>query len=215
MVKKPRKRIVVWLIIFAILVGILSYASNILQPLIIDIAEEETRSLLANKLNDKNLQLQDYVIQCGELYNYSTNDAGEIVLISANTVAINTLCMMSQYEIQNVLSTFADEKINISIGALLGGSLFADLGKNIAINVYSVGTSSVEWKTTFVSYGINQTLHRSFIVITSTINIILPMQSKTITSVNEIMIAENVIVGTVPETYLTEMDDNTALDLIP
>ncbi len=213
--KKTKKRLVTLLVIVLIVVSLVSYNSMVLQPLIIKIAEEETRLLLAQKLNDKNLKIQEYVEKYDNLYDYKRNDKGEIVLISANTSAINVLCMMSQYEIQSILNTFADEKIHISVGALIGGSLFADLGDKIAITVYSLGTSTVEWKSQFTSCGINQTLHRSFIVIKSSVSIILPTQSKNITMTTELLVAENVLVGTVPDTYLTGIDDSSILDLVP
>ena len=63
------------------------------------------------------------------------------------------------------------------------------------------GNIETEIKSEFTSVGINQTLHRIYLNLTCTVDILTPFESigKSITS--QVLLTETVIVGTVPDTY--------------
>ncbi|MFI3228717.1 MAG: sporulation protein YunB [Bacillota bacterium] len=214
-IKRPKRRLIALIIIIIVAIIAISYGNHVIYPLLLSIAEEETRLILAEKINIAGTSLLTYVAMYSDLYSYTYNTSGDLVLISANTTVINQLYIIAQAEIQAELSTLSEEKINIPIGAFLGSSLLADLGKNIGINIYPVGTATIEWSSEFVSTGINQSIHRTSIIVTSTVEILIPIEAETITMCTEIIVAENIIVGDVPDTYLIGADSSNMLDLIP
>ena len=79
--------------------------------------------------------------------------------------------------------------------------LLAGIGPKIKITISSIGNVKTDLKSEFSSKGINQTLHRVYLQVDCEVNILTPFNkiSKRIT--NQILIAENVIVGNIPDTY--------------
>ena len=53
----------------------------------------------------------------------------------------------------------------------------------------------------FESAGINQTRHRIYLEIKSKMGVVAPFVSKRVEVINEVNIAETVLIGDVPETY--------------
>lgn len=87
-------------------------------------------------------------------------------------------------------------------GSFTGFKLLAGRGPTVKIKIVSSGNVQTDLKSEFTSQGINQTLHRAFLEVKSNVNILTPFDiiQKEIT--NQVLLAENVIVGNVPNTYL-------------
>ena len=64
-----------------------------------------------------------------------------------------------------------------------------------------MGNVQTDLKSEFISQGINQTLHRVYLQIDCEISILTPFDNLTKRITNQILIAENIIVGHIPDTY--------------
>ena len=69
------------------------------------------------------------------------------------------------------------------------------------VKIMPVGTVNTEYKTEFISTGINQTRHRVFLEIKSKMTIVAPFTNKTVEVVNNVDVAETVLIGDVPDTF--------------
>lgn len=71
-------------------------------------------------------------------------------------------------------------------------------------------------KSEFTSQGINQTLHRIYLNVKCRVNILTPFQDLEKEITNQVLLAENVIVGRIPNTYynLEGINGSNALDII-
>ena len=65
------------------------------------------------------------------------------------------------------------------------------------------------------SAGINQALHRITLELTGTIRIILPGRASSLSICARAPVAENAIVGDVPEAYTNVANEEDLLNLIP
>jgi hypothetical protein len=74
-------------------------------------------------------------------------------------------------------------------------------GPKLRFNILSNEKFKSSVKTNFVEKGINQTLFELYIVFEVEITVSLPFKSTKIPVASEFLIAETVIVGTVPEAY--------------
>lgn len=89
------------------------------------------------------------------------------------------------------------------------------LGVKIAIS--SVGDVETDLKSEFTAQGINQTLHRVYLQVKCHVNILTPFDNISQDITNQVLLMENVIVGTIPNTYynLEGMNGNSdALEVI-
>ena len=79
--------------------------------------------------------------------------------------------------------------------------IFAGHGPIIHIKISSIGNVKTDLKSEFSAKGINQTLHRVYLKVDCEISILTPFNNITKKITNQVLIAENVIVGHIPETY--------------
>ena len=89
-----------------------------------------------------------------------------------------------------------------------------DLG--VPITISSIGNVETDLKSEFSAQGINQTLHRVYLQIKCQVSILTPYNNITEIITNQVLIAENVIVGRIPSTYynLNGLDNSNAIDII-
>ena len=79
--------------------------------------------------------------------------------------------------------------------------LLAGHGPTIHIKISSIGNVKTDLKSEFSAKGINQTLHRVYLQVDCEVSILTPFNNITKRITNQVLIAENVIVGHIPETY--------------
>lgn len=85
------------------------------------------------------------------------------------------------------------------------------------ITISSVGDVETDLKSEFTAQGVNQTLHRVYLQVRCTVNILTPFDNISREISNQVLLMENVIVGNIPNTYynLEGMNGNSdALEVI-
>lgn len=173
-----------------------------LKPTIIQISEsrahliatEAIHKVLYEKvLNDVNYNDLVYVHKDTQL---------RITMMQANTIKINRIVSQANLEIKNTLLNLSDESFQIPLGQTLGSQILANYGPRINVKIVPVGTVDVKFLDEFQQAGINQVRHILYLNVATTVKIVVPLATKGITVSNQIPIAETIIVGQVPETYL-------------
>ncbi|MDD7414158.1 MAG: sporulation protein YunB, partial [bacterium] len=78
-----------------------------------------------------------------------------------------------------------------------------------------VGSVTTAFATSFESAGINQTRHEISLQASVLMRIIVPTGADSVTVDTLVPIAESIIVGQVPSTYVNVPSDEDALNLVP
>ena len=86
-------------------------------------------------------------------------------------------------------------------GSFTGFKLLAGKGPGVKIEIASIGDVETDLKSEFTAQGINQTLHRIYLQVKCKVNILTPFQDLEKEITNQILLAENIIVGHIPESY--------------
>ena len=142
-------------------------------------------------------------------YNYksltcvSRNDKGEIDMVSTDSLKINELASKSATETYNYLDRNAKLGVDVPIFAFTGIKLVSGFGVPIKMQLISVSSVKSEIISSFTQAGINQTRHTLTLSITSTVSLITKTSVKTVTDKISILIFDNLIIGKVPEIYLS------------
>lgn len=63
------------------------------------------------------------------------------------------------------------------------------------------GTVETDLKSEFKEAGINQTLHRIYLEVRCNVSILTPYDTINETIINQVLLAEGVIIGNIPNTY--------------
>lgn len=69
------------------------------------------------------------------------------------------------------------------------------------IRISTIGNVKTDLKSEFEAQGINQTIHRIYLQVDCEISILTPFNNITQGVSNQVLIAENVIVGKIPSSY--------------
>ena len=202
-------------IFLLIIIAIFSYLNNVVNPVIIESSGAKTRSL-----SQKAVEQAIYdTIQGEEIYDnlvmIARNDDGKVIYISTNALQINMLARKLVKAAQENLETLGGKGINIPLGTFTGMPIFVGRGPNVNIKLLPIGSISIKFSSEFVNAGINQTNHRIYLTVTSNVSVILPTGNQTIKTTTQVMIAESIIVGEIPSTYLNSTNVGDMLNLVP
>ena len=86
-------------------------------------------------------------------------------------------------------------------GNFTGNDFFSGIGPNVKLRVMPAGTVMTEFKTEFISAGINQTRHRVYISVVCHMRVVAPFASDDVVVDNSVTVAETILIGEVPEYY--------------
>lgn len=207
--KFPKKTFIILIIVLGIVIYnlILSYIGPVFETL----CEEKTRSIatiISNQESTKAMNKYQY----DELYTIEKDSAGNIVIIKSNVVPINNMISDLTEAIQNRFNEMEETVLKIPVGNLFGTYYFSGVGPSIPAKVTMTGTLDTELKSEFIAKGINQTLHRIYVNFECYVQIITPIKNFKKKITNQVLIAEHVIVGNIPDSYynlegMTGVDD--------
>ena len=192
------------------------YFRNNIVPTVMGSAIAEVRAMCTNSVNLAVTAVVGGGLEYDDLFNVVKNEDGDIEMVQANSPEINMIAR----EIANLAQANLDElglkEISIPIGTFTGLALLMGLGPDVTISVMPIGSALCDFVSYFTSAGINQTLHKIYIDVHATINIVTPIDEPTITVKAEVLVAENLIVGNVPQFYFGGTVQNGGfLDLAP
>ncbi|MDR0696370.1 MAG: sporulation protein YunB [Christensenellaceae bacterium] len=213
--KRKLKKIKFLLILSLIIFSIYFYFDTIVFSLVIDIAESQAKSMALEAINEAGTLIRSLEGFFGDYYDYKVNNEGEVVLITANAANINKMHMTARSETQRALNKLNTANIIIPMGAFSGSSIFADMGPPINLKISLVATSETIWNSYFYNEGINQTIHRLILRISTKLNIIIPIKASDVFIEADFIIAEDIILGRVPDSYIDSLDRDNVFDLIP
>lgn len=209
-----RKRIALFLLL-AIVAGVIAFYVAVVFPTIRAISTEQTRAVTLQAINRAGVNIRSFEGFYGEFYEYHKNEAGDIVLITSNHANINAMMLFAQKEIQDTLDAVENWEIRVPLGAFSGSAFLSEFGPEITMTVLPVGTVQIGLHSYFFSEGINQTLHRIVMRIETTSEIMIPFKTETVRLTTDLLISEDVIVGKVPDSYITGISEDNIFDLLP
>ena len=140
-------------------------------------------------------------VEYERLISFQTDNEGRITAISSNMAEFNRLQCLIDEDILAKLSEISTSTISIPVGTLSGMALLSGRGPVLEVKMQSVGSSVSRFENEFTSAGINQTKHRVVLYVDVGVSVLLP-GFRTATQVSgAYVVAETVIVGSVPESY--------------
>lgn len=175
---------------------IMSYIGPVFETL----CEDKVKSISTIISNQESTKIMNKY-QYEELYNIEKDEEGNIIIIKSNVAPMNNMISDLTEAIQNRFNEIENTTIKIPLGNLFGSYYFSGIGTSINAKVITSGTLDTEVKSEFIAQGINQTLHRVYVKFECYMKIITPIKNFEKKITNQVIIAEHVIVGNIPETY--------------
>ena len=126
---------------------------------------------------------------------------GNVAAISANMSRINAV---SAQVLSEVVAAAENGvlKIKVPLGNLLGSNILMGKGPEVPVEVITLTSSYIDIENELVSTGINQAKHKIILKVDVDVDILIPWDLLTTRVESNVLIAETVIVGQVPDTYI-------------
>ena len=101
-------------------------------------------------------------------------------------------------------------------GSFTGWKLLSGRGPGVKIRISSIGNVETSLKSEFTAQGINQTLHRIYLEVICNVKVLTPFKDIERKITNRILLAENVIVGHIPDNYynLEGLNKSDAMEVV-
>lgn len=209
--KKERRKFKSFITLFmfmAFIVLIFRYIENELMPTVIAMSNLKVSTMsnsIINKAVDDTLKENNTTTE--SLVTYYYNEKGEMISFGVNTVLTNQISSGIIDKINKEVDSYHNEKLSIPIGRLLGKSVFSNFGPNIKVSILPYGTATANYKSSFVSTGINQINHRIWLEVEMTMQIVVPLNKTQVKVYQEVTLIDRVINGVVPEQYINVPED--------
>lgn len=172
------------------------------KPLVFSLAEARSASMASQVLYSALAEATQDGLGYDDLMNIHMDDRGQVALLSANTMAMNRLADKAGQAALRRLGDMSSERVSVPLGAALGLTLLAGSGPGIPVSIVPIGSVATEFATEFEACGINQTRHKVFLQLTASIRIVIPTGAKTTQVSANMLVAESIIVGGVPEGFV-------------
>lgn len=205
--KKRVLKLLIFLIflLFLLLLFLWYYAMNI-SPILASIGLSKSKYVAVNAISDAvNETMTDENVDYEDIAILEKNDRGDIIAIKTDIVKLNRIQADLAKAINN--KTELDEiDIYVPIGNIIDSRRLTGWGPKIKFRLIPNGGITTKIDNLFTSAGINQTRHQVMLTIRVDASILMPLTSESTVIETSICIAETVLVGNVPSTYVSTED---------
>lgn len=212
---KKRKKIGTMLIIFIIAFSTMYMSLKAVSPTFDTLCENRAKSI-ATIISNEQATIVMTEHSYDELFTIEKDNNGNISMIKSNVIPINAIISDVANKIQEEIDRKGRENIEIASGTFTGVKLLAGRGPGVKIRISPIGNVETDLRSEFTSQGINQTLHRVYLQVICNVNILTPFKDIEKQITNQVLLAENVIVGNIPETYynLEGLNEGDAMEVM-
>ncbi len=201
--RRPFLLFLQWLLPFVILLVVVAGLDHLMRTTILQIAEVRATQLATEAINrtvqeeiwDNNLQYQDFV-------QIQKDDQGRIVFMQANTVKVTRMAADIVLTANRTLENLRGQRISVPLGQITGLYLFSSMGPRIKVTIIPAGTVEVNVDDKFEPAGINQTRHKIWLNFKTKVRVVIPSMYAEAGIATDVPLAESVIVGEVPSTFV-------------
>ena len=200
---RGRRWLLTALVALALAAGIVGWLQHQLRPLV----EAAARAQAANALTaviDRAIaaDLAERDVDYGDFVTIQRDASGAITAMTTDMAALNQLRAQLVAQILSALEGVDASEIRIPLGSLVDSELVWARGPELRVRALRVGTVSAEFESEFSSAGVNQTIHRIWLEVSVPVTLLLPGGKLEVPVDTRVSVAETVIVGQVPDTYL-------------
>lgn len=214
-IKKNLKNIfqiaIILLIAFLVARTILNSIEPIINAYCVSIAKS-----IATKVSNNQATSVMSKYKYEDLMEITKDKDDNVKLISANVITINEIISDIPVRIQKELEEVTNSKFNVKLGSFTGSKILAGRGPDVEIKISTIGNIETDLKSEFIDAGINQTLHRIYLEVKCNVKILTPFNIIDEPIINQVLLAEGVIIGNVPNTYynLEGITKDNTIDVI-
>lgn len=194
-------RIVAFLVVLSVILFL--FFRNRYRDVIENLAHTQVMNTTSDLTNDAIAkQIADGIIQYDRIVYFEKDLDGRITALKTNMSEVNRLKTDILNIINDEILALDTSDIGIPLGSLFLPEFLSGRGPAIPVHILSIRNSDATFRSHFSQAGINQTLHQLTMEVSVDVAVLVLGRTDSFTVTSEVVVAETVIVGAVPETYL-------------
>ena len=202
---RSRRRRKIWgrLLIFIVAAGAVIGLDGMLRPIVREVSASQTQIAVHRIIQQAVLEvLEEDDLRYQSFVTLQQNVRGETTALTTNTVQINRLQAQLLEKILDSLQANREMRVTLPLGTLLGSQFLAGRGPDVTLRLIPAGTVKTRIINQFDEAGINQTAHQIMMDVIIVMTILTPAGPESVRVVSSVVVAETVIVGNVPQSYV-------------
>lgn len=215
-IKKNRKKKrlqLKMLILLSLALGALLVVDGRLRPIITGVTGAYAKAYATTAVNQAVTQVMaQKALDYGQVVQLTYNENGGVAALTTDMAQLNLLQSdITNHLVQSVVE-FTSRPVEVPLGSLVGGQLLSGRGPGVEVRLVPAGFVETNIRNHFEAAGINQVRHSLMMTVHINLTAILPGYRVDATVDQEIVLAETVIVGLVPDAYTLIEDTEAAHD---
>ncbi len=168
-----------------------------------ELAQTQVINATSDLINDAiDRQIEDAKIQYDRMVYFEKDLDGKITALKTNMSEVNRLKTDILNLINDEILSLSADDLGIPVGSLFLPEFLAGRGPEIPIEILSIRNSDASFTSHFSEAGINQTLQQINMHVSVDVTVLVLGQTNSFTVTSQVIVAETIIVGDVPDTYL-------------
>ena len=200
LLQKLLRAIIALLLVVLVVFCIIRYKyDNVIRQL----AEVQIRNSTSDLTNDAIAkQIANGNIAYDRIVYFEKDLDGRITALKTNIGEVNRLKTDILKIINDEILALDSSDLGIPLGSLFLPEFISGKGPEIPVHIIAIRNSDATFVSHFSEAGINQTLHQVTMVVSVDVAVLVLGKTDTFTMTSEVVVAETVIVGAVPDTFL-------------
>lgn len=193
-------------------IGIFAISEFLIEPNLENVARVRAEAVVSRTINKA---LAEEFAEKGKDYDLITikkNTDGALNVIQADSIEINLLKTALSARMQQKFTDMEEERYEVPIGSLFGSQVLSQMGPSVELRIIPMTVSSMDFRSEFETQGINQTKYRIYIEHKCRVRVLAPFSGEMFELKGTIPVAEAVILGEVPHSYV-QVPEEDILDV--
>lgn len=173
------------------------------RTVIQNLAKTQVMNSTSDLTNDAlSRQIEEGSIRYDRIVFFEKDVNGKITALKTNIGEINRLKTDILGIINEEILALDTSDIGIPLGSLILPELLSGKGPVIPVRILSIRNSDATFSSDFSQAGINQTVHQVIMEVSVDVAILVLGETDSFTVTSQVVVAQTVIVGEVPDTFL-------------
>lgn len=200
---KVYRRIVKFIcILLALFAGVFCLFETKARDLVHNLVDNELEIHAMNAIDSAVGEvLKEISVDYNNLIITNTDNQGKVTSLQTNTAAVNILKSDISLKITDYIRQDHTARVGVPAGAFTGVVLLSSIGPDIYVSLRLGGSVTTTIKSEFTSAGINQTIHRIYLVVDADVSLTCPIIWYETNFITEYELCQTVIVGNTPQMF--------------
>lgn len=167
------------------------------------LAETQVKNTTSDLINDAiDRQIEDGNVNYDRMVYFEKDLDGRITALKTNMSEVNRLKTDILNLINDEILALSTDDLGIPLGSLFLPEILSGRGPAIPVEILSIRNSDASFSSEFSEAGINQTLQQINMHVSVDVTVLVLGRTDSFTISSQVVVAETIIVGDVPNTYL-------------